>query len=236
VQTLKKVDAEESVKSENGISVSCPRNSRFVRIAVTGPVAQLPIVLVLEFFGIFRRHGSVLPDFERTSVKKRQASFRAIRKYPFGPLRGRCSIVKFVIDEDRRNQAMSDASRRQIMFPTSLPFFLGALPNPLRKPWRQLLPVAAVCLFVGYGTVLLAQKQDIREKDREFLADLLQKRNHEDRQNGNTPSGSVQNIGDSETIDSNRSPVPRAELVVNSAIVRRAELVVRSGTVRHKVN
>ena len=129
---------------------------------------------------------------------------------------------------------MSDASRRQIMFPTGLPFFLGALPNPLRKSWRQLLLVAAACILVGYGTVLLAQKRDIRKEDRAFLEDLVQKRNHEDRQDGNTLS--MQNIGNSGTIDSNRSSVPRAELVVNSAIVRRAELVVRSGTNRHKVN
>jgi len=129
---------------------------------------------------------------------------------------------------------MSDASRRQIMFPNGLPFFLGALPNPLRKSWRQLLLVAAACILVGYGAVLLAQKRDIRKEDRAFLEDLVQKRNHEDRQDGNTLS--VQNNGNSGTIDSNRSSVPRAELVVNSAIVRRAELVVRSGTNRHKVN
>jgi hypothetical protein len=129
---------------------------------------------------------------------------------------------------------MSDASRRQIMFPTGLPFSLGLLPNPLRKPWRHLLLMAAACLLVGYGTVLLAQKRDIRQEDRAFLEDLVQKRNHEGRQDGNTLS--VQNIGNSGTIDSNRVSVPRAELVVNSAIVKRAELVVRSGTSRHKVN
>jgi hypothetical protein len=128
---------------------------------------------------------------------------------------------------------MSDASRRQIMFSTGLPFFLGALPNPLRKSWRQLLLVAAAGIFVGYGTVLLAQKRDIRAEDRAFLEDLVQKRNHEDRQDANTLS--VQNIDNSGTTDSNR-PVPRAELVVNSATVRRAELVVRGGTIRHKVN
>ena len=131
---------------------------------------------------------------------------------------------------------MSDASRRQIMFPTSWPFFLGAWRNPPRKPWRQLLLVAGVGIFVGYGTVLLAEKRDIRQEDRAFLEDLVQKRNHGDRQGGNTLSASGQNIGNAETIDANRSPVPRAELVVNSAIVRRAELVVRSGTIRHKVN
>jgi hypothetical protein len=42
VQTLKKVDTEESVKSENGISVFCPRNSSFIRMAATdqSPVLQ----------------------------------------------------------------------------------------------------------------------------------------------------------------------------------------------------
>jgi len=81
---------------------------------------------------------------------------------------------------------------------------------------------------------MLEQKRDIRAEDREFLEDLVQKRNHEDRQDANGLS--MQSIGNSGTVDSNRSPVPRAELVVNSAIVRRAELVVRGGTIRHKVN
>jgi hypothetical protein len=139
-----------------------------------------------------------------------------------------------VIDEDKRIQAMSDASRRRIMLPTGLPFFLGAMPKPVRKPWRQLLLVVAACMFVGYGTVLLAQKRDIRQEDRAFLEDLVQKRNHEDRQDGNTFS--LQNIGNSGTIDLAGNSVPKAELVVNSAIVRRAELVVPSGTIRHKAN
>jgi hypothetical protein len=224
VQTLKKVDADESVKSENRISVSVPQ------MAATG---QSPVFQSPSSSSSLGSSGVTGLSWRNFHQKKRQVSFRATRKYPFGPLRGRGSIVILMFDEDRRTQAMS-ASRRQIIFPTGLPFFLGALPNPLRKPWRQLLLVAAACIFVGYGTVLLAQKRDIRKEDRAFLEDLVQKRNHEDRQDGNTLS--VQNLGNSGTIDSNRSSVPRAELVVNSAIVRRAELVVRSGTNRHKVN
>jgi hypothetical protein len=74
--------------------------------------------------------------------------------------------------------------------------------------------------------------QDIREGDRKFLDDLVQKQNQDDHQDGKSPT--VQNIGKAGTIDSGLKPVPRAELIVNSEIVRRAELVVHSATVKRK--
>jgi hypothetical protein len=71
----------------------------------------------------------------------------------------------------------------------------------------------------------LAQRRAIREVDRKFLDALVQKRKQD---------WVVQNIGPSGTIDSSNTPVPRAELVVNSTIVRRAELVVPGRTVKRK--
>ena len=112
------------------------------------------------------------------------------------------------------------------------------------KPWQTYLLVAAACVFVGYMAVFVAQRrdliarggissrvplaQDIREGDRKFLDDLVQKQH----QDGNSPPG--QNIGETGTIDSSPKSVPRAELVVNSEIVRRGELVVHSGTVKRR--
>ena len=66
--------------------------------------------------------------------------------------------------------------------------------------------------------------QDIREEDRKFLDDLMQK-------DGNLLSAPVQTISPGGTDDLNPKSVPRAELVVNSEIVRRGELIVRSGKV-----
>ena len=76
----------------------------------------------------------------------------------------------------------------------------------------------------------MAQRRAIREVDRKFLDALVQKQ----KQDSDTFSTLVRNIGPGGTIDSSNTPVPRAELVVNSAIVRRAELVVRGGTVKRK--
>jgi hypothetical protein len=116
------------------------------------------------------------------------------------------------------------------------------------KPWQTFLLAAAACVFVGYVTIFVAQRrdliapssisnagplaQDIREGDRKFLDDLVQKQNQDDHQGGKSPA--VQNIGKAGTIDSSPKSVPRAELVVNSEIVRRGELVVHSGTVKRK--
>jgi hypothetical protein len=116
------------------------------------------------------------------------------------------------------------------------------------KPWQTYLLVAAACVFVGYMAVFVAQRrdliarggissrvplaQDIREGDRKFLDDVVQKQHQDDHQDGNSPPG--QNIGETGTIDSSPKSVPRAELVVNSEIVRRGELVVHSGTVKRR--
>ena len=61
--------------------------------------------------------------------------------------------------------------------------------------------------------------QDILEKDRNFLNELFQKQTEDDHQ----------------AIELSRKSIPRAELIVNSAIVRRGELVVRDGTSKHKL-
>ena len=119
------------------------------------------------------------------------------------------------------------------------------MPFPLMKPWRKILLVAAVCGFVGYVTVFVAPRrdvitqrvhlaQDIREKDRNFLDDLVQKQNQDDHHDGNPLSAPDQNIGKAGTIVSSPKPVPRAELVINTEIVRRGELVVHSGTAKLK--
>ncbi|HEY1477984.1 MAG TPA: hypothetical protein VGF37_09900 [Chthoniobacterales bacterium] len=119
------------------------------------------------------------------------------------------------------------------------------------KSWRKFLLVAAVCGFVGYVMVLVAPRQDvitqrgnssralhlaqnIREEDRNFLDDLVQKQNQDDHYDGNPLSAPDQHIGNAGTIVSSPKPVPRAELVINTEIVRRGELVVHSGTAKPK--
>ncbi len=146
---------------------------------------------------------------------------------------------------------MSDASRRHVTLPALLSFFLRAMPLPLMKPWWKLLLVAAVCGFVGYVTVFVAPRRDmitqrgnssralhlaqnIREEDRNFLDDLVQKQNQDDHHDGNPLSAPDQNIGKAGTIVSSPKPVPRAELVINTEIVRRGELVVHNGTTKLK--
>jgi len=114
---------------------------------------------------------------------------------------------------------------RRLKFQGVWASFPLASQSPLRKPWRIILLLTAACVFVGYGTAFLAQRRAIREVDRKFLDALVQKRKQD---------WVVQNIGPSGTIDSSNTPVPRAELVVNSAIVRRAELVVPGRTVKRK--
>ena len=107
-------------------------------------------------------------------------------------------------------------------------FFPNMLQSQLTKVWRIILILAAVCVFVVYGTVLVAQKRAIREVDRKFLDDLAQK------QDGGTHFTLVQNSGPAGAIEVSRPSVPRAELVVNCTVVRRGELVVHTGTVKRK--
>ena len=125
---------------------------------------------------------------------------------------------------------MSDATRRHIMLPALLAallaFFLGALLYPLMKDEQSTAPSS----ISNAGPL----PRDIREEDRKFLDDLVQNQDQHDRQDGNSLSAPVQNIGNAEAIDSSPKSVPRAELVTNSEIVRRGELIVHSGTVKRK--
>ena len=154
--------------------------------------------------------------------------------------------LNFVIGENQRTKAMSDANRRHVTLRAPLSFFFRAMPFSLMKPWPKFLLVAIVCGFVGYVTVFVAPRrdmiaqrgnssralhlaQDIREEDRNFLDDLVQKQNQDDHHDGNPLSATDQNIGKAGTIVSSPKPVPRAELVINTEIVRRGEMVVHSG-------
>jgi hypothetical protein len=108
--------------------------------------------------------------------------------------------------------------------------------------------ICGFCGFCGFRDRFVAQRreliaqggifsrgplaQDIREGDRKFLDDLVQKQDQDDYQDRNSPP--LQNIGQAGTIDLSPKSVPRAELVINSEIVRRGELVVHSGTVKRK--
>jgi hypothetical protein len=76
----------------------------------------------------------------------------------------------------------------------------------------------------------LSLAQDVREEDRNFLDDLVQKQSYDDHHSGNPLSAPDQNIGKAGTIVAIPKPVQRAELVINTEIVRRGALVVRSGT------
>jgi hypothetical protein len=96
------------------------------------------------------------------------------------------------------------------------------------NPWRIFLVLAVVCLFVAYGTVLLAERRAIGELDRKFLDDIVRPQS----QDADTRSAPGQNIGTASEIPLSHPAVLRAELVVNGAIVRRGELVVHSGAVK----
>jgi hypothetical protein len=98
------------------------------------------------------------------------------------------------------------------------------------KPRRIFLVPAVVCLFVGYGTFLLAEKHSIGEADRKFLDAIVRQQS----QDADTLSAPGRNISTASAISSNHPAVLRAELVVNSANVRRGELVVHSGIVKRK--
>jgi hypothetical protein len=131
---------------------------------------------------------------------------------------------------------MGDASRRYV-----------AMLFPRMKPWRKFLILAAVCGFVGYVAIsgalrrdMMIQRekpsrafhlaQDIGKQDSDFLEDLVRKQNQDEH----PLSASEQNIDKAGTIVSSSSPVPRAELVVNTEIVKRGELVVHRGMAKLK--
>jgi hypothetical protein len=86
-----------------------------------------------------------------------------------------------------------------------------------------------VCLFVAYGTIL-TERRAIGEVDRKFLNDIVRQQS----QYADTPSAPGLNIVRDDAIGLNHPAVPRAELVVNGAIVRRGELVVHGGVARQR--
>ena len=86
----------------------------------------------------------------------------------------------------------------------------------------------------GNSSRALHLAQNIREEDRNFLDDLVQKQNQDDHHDGNPLSTSDQNYRQSGDNCLSPKPVPRAELVINTEIVRRGELVVHSETAKLK--
>jgi hypothetical protein len=96
------------------------------------------------------------------------------------------------------------------------------------KPWRIFLVLVVVCLFVAYCTVL-AERRAMGEVDRKFLNDIVRLQS----QDADTLSAPGRNIGTDNAIALNHPTVPRAVLVVNSAIVRRGDLV-HSGVAKHR--
>jgi hypothetical protein len=126
-------------------------------------------------------------------------------------------------------------------------FSFGQLWYSLRKPWRKFLLLAAACALVGSVTVFVVERgnfspvlhhhagplaRDIRDEDRKFLDDLVQKQDQHAVLGGNPLSAPVKNIANTGMIGSGNELVPKAELVINSEIVKRAELVVHSGTIK----
>jgi hypothetical protein len=97
------------------------------------------------------------------------------------------------------------------------------------KPLRIFLVLVVVCLFVAYGAVV-AERRAIGEVDRKFLKDIVRQQS----QDADTLSAPGLNTGTDNAIALNHPAVPRAELVVNGAIVRRGELVVHSGVAKHR--
>ena len=106
---------------------------------------------------------------------------------------------------------------------------------------RKTLLFAAACVLAGCLTVFVVERGnlstmwnhdgDIRGQDHMFL-DELTKRQNQQAVLDNNPTVAMQNISKTGTIGSGNDPSPKAELVVNSAVVKRAELVVHSGTVK----
>ena len=96
------------------------------------------------------------------------------------------------------------------------------------KPWRIILSLAVVCLFVAYHIFLVTERRAIGDVDRKFLDDIVRQQS----QDADTLSAPGRNTGTASKIAFSQPTVLRAELVVNSAIVRRAALVVHSATVK----
>jgi hypothetical protein len=115
------------------------------------------------------------------------------------------------------------------------------------KTWRRkFVLLAPVCVLVSFVTVVVLQREnvsallyhpgpparDVRDEDRKFLDNLVQKQKQDEVLAGNSLSDTVQNIGKAARIGPSDEPAPKAELVVNSGIVRRGELVVHGGTIK----
>jgi hypothetical protein len=81
----------------------------------------------------------------------------------------------------------------------------------------------------GYFSTAWNHDQQIRVEDRMFLDEFIQKKQNQETVLNTNSIVAMQNIGRAGTIISENDPAPKAELVVNSAIVKRAELV---GTVK----
>ena len=97
------------------------------------------------------------------------------------------------------------------------------------NPWNVFLFLGVVCLFFGYGAVLVAERRAVGDVDRKFLDDVVRQQSLD----AQTLSAPGQNIEAASEIPLSHPAVLRGELVVNSAIVKRGELVVHSGIVKH---
>ena len=111
-----------------------------------------------------------------------------------------------------------------------LPLSAHRLQSLRMSPWRIFLLVAVVCLLVGYGTVLVAERRAIREVDRKFLDNIVRQQS----QQADALAVPSRNIGTAGTVALSQPSVLRAELVVNTAIVGRGQLVVHSGIDKRK--
>ena len=120
-------------------------------------------------------------------------------------------------------------------------FLLPSLVRSLLKTRRKILLFATACVLAGclsvfvvergYFTTVWNHDGDIRGQDHMFLDEFMKKQNQQAVLDNN-PMVAMQNNGKTGTIGSGNDPAPKAESVVNSAVVKRAELVVHSGTVK----
>jgi hypothetical protein len=126
-------------------------------------------------------------------------------------------------------------------------FFLRLLPFPMMKPWRKFLLAAVVCGSVGCVTIFVVSRphviaqggdssvQNILQEDRNFLDELVQKKDQDNRHDRSSLSAADQNSGKAGAMVESPKPVPRAELVINTEIVRRGELVFPRRTLNSSV-